>query len=127
MIQKVIKKRARTILRRMIPELYDSHRFLDLAEEKKHEKTIGKHMVFEKSCFSLRGASSTEKALKMIPKCLPNGGQNAPKTHPKTMSKKRRQNDAKMTSKWSPNGVKMPPKIVENRRKMGADAREAHV
>ena len=27
----------------------------------KQEKTIGKHMVFEKSCFSLRGASWTKK------------------------------------------------------------------
>ena len=68
MVQKVMKNRARTMMRRMIPELYDSHRCLDLVEEKKQEKTIGKHMLFEKSCFLLHRPIDDQKGIKNDPK-----------------------------------------------------------
>ena len=41
----------------------------------------------------------TEKAPKMTPKSLPNGGQNATKTLPETRSKNTSKIDAKMTPK----------------------------
>ena len=38
-LKKVIKNRARTMLRRMMPELELVRRLFDRAEEQKHEKT----------------------------------------------------------------------------------------